>query len=744
MVQSGMMQQALKGLLDPESRFKADEKTGRKILVTAWVVEILAASIGLFIAWTNGFRALYNVPNPNINDYISAILGALPFVIIAVIEPMKIPLAAGFYRVKQIGWKVLILAGLLGLTTVTFETMFNGLEQQNYNVTRVIKEASEQIQGLESEIKNAKKNLFNIQSNTKENVIANSEKNISVLRNSSRQKLDLINKEIEALTVDRKSERLEKQKEINRLTALNTATSPSAEEKAIKETLIFLESARNKEIERKEEEINAYKNFVKNKNNNEKLRKDEFYKKNEEKIIQIQAEIKEIGEYREKLNSQLELSKNNINKNLQIILSNINDTYAAQLESCNFSCATISGKKQKERDAAQLKATDELKAREEDFAKNREKVNENIEEKRKIIAAIKSETYQEKPAEELDDRKIAQIEKNYASKIKSFDDQISAENAKLIDRAKTRSGETKTRIAEIQKDIQLIDQAIAEIQNQYDPRIAALNNQTDLDISKIQTAREEELEKITERRKEIGAIELLIKEKDEEISKLRSVKRSASRESNLYRLAQLIYGVDDIDNVTLDQIKWVSLIWFGSIAFIAATVGTILALISFILRDPKAFEERERWYRARTLMKYVRLGSMRVFILARALAVLLAAISNLLFSIPASLRGFFGRRLQRSVRGLSASIRKRVSQPKVKIEQVEKEVIVVKEVIKEVPVEKVVIKEVVKEIIKEVPVDRIVIQEVPVEVVKETVVHVPIASDDLSVLNIQGRDKDGR
>ena len=139
-------------------------------------------------------------------------------------------------------------------------------------------------------------------------------------------------------------------------------------------------------------------------------------------------------------------------------------------------------------------------------------------------------------------------------------------------------------------------------------------------------------------------------------------------------------------------------------------------------------------------MKYLRLGSMRIFILLRSLTELLIAISSLLFAIAGTMRGFFGKRLQRSIRGLSVSLQRRLNEPKIKIEQVEKEVVVVKEVIKEVPVDKIVV----KEVIKEVPVDRIVTQEVPVEVVKETVVHVPIASDDLSILNIQGRDKDGR
>ena len=36
----------------------------------------------------------------------------------------------------------------------------------------------------------------------------------------------------------------------------------------------------------------------------------------------------------------------------------------------------------------------------------------------------------------------------------------------------------------------------------------------------------------------------------------------------------------------------ISIVWFGSIALITSTIGTVLALVSFILRDPEAFVEK--------------------------------------------------------------------------------------------------------------------------------------------------------
>ena len=68
---------------------------------------------------------------------LNSILGALPFLVIAVIEPTKIPLAGDSTR-PNLGWKILILVTLLGLTGVTFETMFNGLERNLTSAKKVV------------------------------------------------------------------------------------------------------------------------------------------------------------------------------------------------------------------------------------------------------------------------------------------------------------------------------------------------------------------------------------------------------------------------------------------------------------------------------------------------------------------------------------------------------------------------------------------------------------------------------
>ena len=121
----------LAGLLgeDNEKKFARERSFGKKLLITAWAVEIMAALLGLLIAFFMAYDAYRYTTDEGTSVIFNAILGALPFLLIAIIEPTKIPLAGGLYKVRNWGWKMLILAALLGLTFVTFETMFTGLER---------------------------------------------------------------------------------------------------------------------------------------------------------------------------------------------------------------------------------------------------------------------------------------------------------------------------------------------------------------------------------------------------------------------------------------------------------------------------------------------------------------------------------------------------------------------------------------------------------------------------------------
>ena len=82
------------------SAFSQEERADRlkyskRIYGIAWMVEILAASLGLYIAWSQGYSAYTNLAQgeKELGNILGAIGGALAFAIIAVLEPTKIFLA---------------------------------------------------------------------------------------------------------------------------------------------------------------------------------------------------------------------------------------------------------------------------------------------------------------------------------------------------------------------------------------------------------------------------------------------------------------------------------------------------------------------------------------------------------------------------------------------------------------------------------------------------------------------------
>ena len=74
-------------------------KLGRVVYITAWIVEIVAAIVGLFIAFSQGLSVFINIPeiDRDFGAYTRAVIGALPFVVVAILEPTKIYLASGLY-----------------------------------------------------------------------------------------------------------------------------------------------------------------------------------------------------------------------------------------------------------------------------------------------------------------------------------------------------------------------------------------------------------------------------------------------------------------------------------------------------------------------------------------------------------------------------------------------------------------------------------------------------------------------
>ena len=65
-------------------------------------------------------------------------IGGLPFMMVAIVELCKIPLATAVFHAKRFFWKMMFTISLLLLVVITFETVLIGMEQNFSTRTYVI------------------------------------------------------------------------------------------------------------------------------------------------------------------------------------------------------------------------------------------------------------------------------------------------------------------------------------------------------------------------------------------------------------------------------------------------------------------------------------------------------------------------------------------------------------------------------------------------------------------------------
>ena len=103
-----------------QAQIELNKVYGKRLIIIAWAIEIVAASIGLFIGISSAIYGLqfYDEGSMLGNKFTDTFIGAAPFVIIAAVELTKIPLALGFYRTKRLAWRLTFLFTLFLLVFV--------------------------------------------------------------------------------------------------------------------------------------------------------------------------------------------------------------------------------------------------------------------------------------------------------------------------------------------------------------------------------------------------------------------------------------------------------------------------------------------------------------------------------------------------------------------------------------------------------------------------------------------------
>ncbi|MFT6909775.1 MAG: hypothetical protein ACJAS1_006502 [Oleiphilaceae bacterium] len=133
----------------------------KNLLRFAWVVEIFAVLTGLFIAAMIGIDTLekivssrpLNEQDKTLQDYINTIIAVLPFVLVAVVELAKIPVAQAAYNTIDKVWKIVFFITLTFLAIITFETTLNGFERNFSNLTFVIEKYKDKLDTTNQRIK---------------------------------------------------------------------------------------------------------------------------------------------------------------------------------------------------------------------------------------------------------------------------------------------------------------------------------------------------------------------------------------------------------------------------------------------------------------------------------------------------------------------------------------------------------------------------------------------------------------
>lgn len=253
------------------NNFFPQSQTGKKglfLLRMAWTIEIAVAIIGFTIGLiimkgtqteqgtsqlVSGFSFLGSM---TLNDFSIGLI----FMIVAIVELTKIPLATAVYYSARFSWRIVFIIGLLLVNVSTFETIVTGFERINRERTKVVSNYITEYHSILTEIENLSideradeidediskelKTRREIQSQIDENNLS-AEKQIKQLRDSSGNKevIDQLERRIESLG-----------KEIQDLTNANTQLRSDSKGAWVKSTFNNQIEENNKIIARKTQE----------------------------------------------------------------------------------------------------------------------------------------------------------------------------------------------------------------------------------------------------------------------------------------------------------------------------------------------------------------------------------------------------------------------------------------------------------------------------------------------------------
>ncbi len=148
--------------------------SGKKLLRFAWIIEIIAAFIGLMIAWLMGYETYLNYVSetgsfPAVHLF-DLILAALPFVMVASVELLKIPFCKLIYLNNSFKIRFFFTIILILVTFITFETLSTGFERNFNNISMKVSIPQEKLDIVKREIERKNVEISDLEVKTQDSV----------------------------------------------------------------------------------------------------------------------------------------------------------------------------------------------------------------------------------------------------------------------------------------------------------------------------------------------------------------------------------------------------------------------------------------------------------------------------------------------------------------------------------------------------------------------------------------------
>ena len=531
----------------------AKQKSGKKLYVFAWVIEGIAAFIGLMIAWSMGFQTYQFYVNeygsfPLINLF-DLVLAALPFVMVASVELLKIPFCKLIYLNRSFKIRVLFSIVLVLVTFITFETLITGFERQFNNISIQVSVPQQKLVVLSKKIEYIEESIVNLENTTDDSI------SVEVT----------LQREEAAKSRDSAIESLNAQKDQYLTISSGTLLK---QKNQIESDIARLIEERNETIENIETRTKLTRESKEKEIENIKDRRDE-------KIVNTEKYFTSVSEEEQLNQSQTRKANNETITAYRVKILDLEGYIAASKEDPSLLALFRNDVGKWEKEIASLNAKIDKLLDENTNLGLQTSASLNIE-INKILSSAESEIKKIENeislshANELKDK--SEIEDSFLKHRKEKYEALSEiERKQILD-------------SKYKKEIAIIDKQIQERQKAYN-----------YEIDRIDDFRRNEGEKLSQKSDEIVQLERdLGPYKDEQLV-LGIAIMDAYEQTQIYRIAKSFYGLEDGIIISEKQISFVAKVWFGSLAAIVSSMGIFLAFGALIFRYAgDEYKEKQR------------------------------------------------------------------------------------------------------------------------------------------------------